>query len=973
MRTTCWDSSSASGRVSRCTHPPGARDRSCPPSPPRPTTTSASPCGTAGSRERARAELRRSVALDPAAGDSHAFLGTALRETGDLPGARASLQRAIALLPPTAAVYVDLGITYLAAGDLDKALGQLEAGLNLPAPASPRPDWESATDGPPQGAGRKAQTVPRRTTSWASCSAGRARRHRGGGRVPRGHSPPARLRRGPQQPRPRAHPDGRRRGGHRRAARGHAHRTRLRGRARQSRRGPHPDRRRRGRSGSSSSAVALAPGFVKARFNLAAAYGASPEHGTARRRSSSCARSIELAPTFARAHLALGKALLRDGNVPERDRGAPGSVAARARARRSPLSARPRAGARGARGRGGAGAPEGPRACGGGRAQPEGEPGPRGRARGAREQATWSRRRRSSAARSSSSPSRPRPSARSGSVLEKQGDAAGRHRRLPQGPGARSGEPLRETGPGQAHDERRLVRDDPRQVAELEGYIREGRFKEVEPLLAEYVKEHPTSSWGWYALGYSLFAQQKIGESIQALARSLELDVRNAEAHKILGRTLMIIGRFDDGAGRVRAGASGYKPDSAEIHYNLGKLLSMQDNWEPARKAFEAARPARPLLRRGARRPRLRARGPRRRRRARSRTTRRRSPLNEARAGPLRLAPREPERLLQPHRRPGRRRSSTRARRSSSIPSPIVPGSRRRGPRSAWGSLAEAVDALNQAISLNPRASSYYYVLSPGSIAVSARRTRAGEALDTFKRLERETSELEKKRRARVPRAAGRRGAGRMTRRNAGGDPSRRGFLRTAGGVGGAPLLIPRSGLAAAARDEPRCRRSSPTSPPPPASCTRETSPAARTTSSSCSRRWAAARPSSTTTTTAGSTSSWSTGRASTRGCGTRSPRATCSATTATARSPTSPRRPASPAPAGARPAASATTTTTASTTSSSPTGGGTSSTTTTATARSPTSPRRPESPGRRTAGAPAAASWTTTATVASTCSSRAT
>ena len=44
------------------------------------------------------------------------------------------------------------------------------------------------------------------------------------------------------------------------------------------------------------------------------------------------------------------------------------------------------------------------------------------------------------------------------------------------------------------------------------GYIREGKFAEVEPLLAEYVKQQPGSSWGWYALGYSQFAQQKIGD-----------------------------------------------------------------------------------------------------------------------------------------------------------------------------------------------------------------------------------------------------------------------------------------------------------------------------------------------------------------------------------------------------------------------------------------------------------------------------
>ena len=82
-----------------------------------------------GARDRAIRELRESVRLDPAAGASHAFLGTALRDARR-PGRRraASLQRAIALLPPTAAVYVDLGVTFLQGGELAKALGQFEAG-----------------------------------------------------------------------------------------------------------------------------------------------------------------------------------------------------------------------------------------------------------------------------------------------------------------------------------------------------------------------------------------------------------------------------------------------------------------------------------------------------------------------------------------------------------------------------------------------------------------------------------------------------------------------------------------------------------------------------------------------------------------------------------------------------------------------------------------------------------------------------
>src|SRR5262249_59180168 len=61
------------------------------------------------------------------------------------------------------------------------------------------------------------------------------------------------------------------------------------------------------------TAVALAPGSVKARFNLAAAYGASPTR--AAKEVEQLQKVIELDPAFARARVALGKAYLRDGKV----------------------------------------------------------------------------------------------------------------------------------------------------------------------------------------------------------------------------------------------------------------------------------------------------------------------------------------------------------------------------------------------------------------------------------------------------------------------------------------------------------------------------------------------------------------------------------------------------------------------------------------------------------------------------------
>ena len=151
--------------------------------------------------------------------------------------------------------------------------------------------------------------------------------------------------------------------------------------------------------------------------------------------------------------------------------------------------------------------------------------------------------------------------------------------------------------------------DDPARVAEFEGYIREARCERRSSRCSPATsRERPRSSWGWYALGYVLFAQQKIGEAIRALAKSLQLDITNAEAHKILGRSLMIIGRFDAAQLEFEQ-AIRYKPDSAEIHYNLGHLFSMQDNWAPARKALRGGPAPRPLLRRGAGRAGVRARG----------------------------------------------------------------------------------------------------------------------------------------------------------------------------------------------------------------------------------------------------------------------------------------------------------------------------------------------------------------------------
>ena len=329
-----------------------------------------------------------------------------------------------------------------------------------------------------------------------------------------------------------------------------------------------------------------------------------------------------------------------------------------------------------------------------------------------------------------------------GAVLEKQGNTeeaiAAYSKAVELNPGATAAKDRLDALAGT-----KTTADDTTRVAEIEGYIRDGRFAEVEPLLAAYVKERPTSTWGWYALGYSLFGQQKIGESIRALAKSLELDIRNAEAHKILGRDLMIIGRFD-AAQLEFEHAIRYKPDSAESYYNLGKLYSVQDNWEPARKAFESALRIEPsyLEAMDALGFALEALGD---NEGALAMYQKAVALNDERKGTY--APPHVNLSAYYNRTGDPEKALAHARRAFALDPKSDRALFQEGRAyERQGSLEEAVTVLNQAIGLNPRASSYYYVLA-GVYRRLGRTDESRQALEAFQKLERETAELDKKRR----------------------------------------------------------------------------------------------------------------------------------------------------------------------------------------------------------------------------------
>jgi tetratricopeptide (TPR) repeat protein len=555
-----------------------------------------------GSSQKAISELESSVRLDPAAGSSYALLALAQRDTGNLEGARANLERALALLPPAAATYIDLGIVFLREGELDKAMGQLEAGLNLRASVGPTPDWDGAI----AGLRTLIRKKPARADAHNMLGLLLGRKGADSNQVLAEFREAIRLNPNYAE----AHnsmglvlaqtndDDG--------AIKEFREAIRI-----------HPDyAEAHANLGSAlmltdvegaipelEKAVELDPASVEALFNLAEAYGNSPSHGTAKQ-IEALRKVVSMAPTFARGHLALGKALLHDGKLDD----AVTQLQEATRLDHQSGEAHYQLGLALAR--------AGKQA----EATAEVQKGRQLSAADDRNQnasldiseglSAFQKDELQEAAAKFQHAIKLTPDSANahhylGMVFEKQGDTADAiiayqkavslnpgdtvarqsldRLQAPEAPSPQS------TQATAANPKAAPSGDDaPHQMAEFENYIRQGKFKEAEPLLTDYVTQNPNSSWGWYALGYCQFGQKKIADSIQSLARALSLNVQNAEAHKILGRDLMIIGRFDAAQTEFQQGIR-YDPKSAENHYDLAKLFALQENWDEARKEYEAA------------------------------------------------------------------------------------------------------------------------------------------------------------------------------------------------------------------------------------------------------------------------------------------------------------------------------------------------------------------------------------------------
>ena len=122
----------------------------------------------------------------------------------------------------------------------------------------------------------------------------------------------------------------------------------------------------------------------------------------------------------------------------------------------------------------------------------------------------------------------------------------------------------------------------------IENAVAGGQFDRILPELHAFVADHPDSPRAHYDLGYVLFRIHQMGPSIKELSRSLQLNVDNAEAHKILGLDCSIVGRYDLAETELLA-AERLRPDSAEIHYFLGRTYYTRGIYPLARREYETA------------------------------------------------------------------------------------------------------------------------------------------------------------------------------------------------------------------------------------------------------------------------------------------------------------------------------------------------------------------------------------------------
>ncbi len=127
------------------------------------------------------------------------------------------------------------------------------------------------------------------------------------------------------------------------------------------------------------------------------------------------------------------------------------------------------------------------------------------------------------------------------------------------------------------------------EIANFESLIQSGKYAGAQTALESYTAAHPDSWRSQYQLGYVYFRLHRIQQSINVLCKSLVLNSTFAESHKILAYDLNILGH-QDLALRELDRALEADPNSAESHYEIGRIYYERGSYLDAIQHLERAK-----------------------------------------------------------------------------------------------------------------------------------------------------------------------------------------------------------------------------------------------------------------------------------------------------------------------------------------------------------------------------------------------
>jgi tetratricopeptide (TPR) repeat protein len=130
-------------------------------------------------------------------------------------------------------------------------------------------------------------------------------------------------------------------------------------------------------------------------------------------------------------------------------------------------------------------------------------------------------------------------------------------------------------------------------IARFDAAVKAEQFGDISSELETYTASHPESWQALYQLGYVYFRLHRIQESVSLLCKSLIINPKFAESHKILAYDLNILGH-QDLAIRELDRALTYDPGSAESHYELGRIYYEQGSYLKAIEHLQKAKALRP-------------------------------------------------------------------------------------------------------------------------------------------------------------------------------------------------------------------------------------------------------------------------------------------------------------------------------------------------------------------------------------------